>query len=200
MVGLQRLGLCVAALPHSSSRLPALFAQLALLRQSARHIANYRQRHEDELPPSRLDPFGRTAAPSTATVAQRRFHQTEHVFDGAHPRYKHYKHAKANCYSYDECAYLIKSAFRQVRHDCSCKSTEWDVYQQLKKQYPAFRLEKQAILAVPVRNHTTRQFGRQVEVVVAKELSSMVKARKLERTLKRKKNPRLAVSILKSAT
>jgi predicted GIY-YIG superfamily endonuclease len=34
-------------------------------------------------------------------------------------------------------------------------------------------------------NHTTRRFGRQVEVVVAKELSSMVEARKLERTLKR---------------
>ena len=49
-------------------------------------------------------------------------------------------------------------------------------------------------------NHTTRRFGRQVEVVVAKKLPSMVEARKLERILKRKKNPRLAISILKSAT
>jgi len=49
-------------------------------------------------------------------------------------------------------------------------------------------------------NHTTRRFGSQVEVVAAKELPSMVEARRLERTLKRKKNPRLAISILKSAT
>ena len=47
-------------------------------------------------------------------------------------------------------------------------------------------------------NHTTRRFGRQIELVIAKELPSMVEARKLERTLKRKKNPRLAISILKS--
>jgi len=47
-------------------------------------------------------------------------------------------------------------------------------------------------------NHTTRRFGRQIELVIAKELPSMVEARKLERTLKRKKNQRLAISILKS--
>jgi predicted GIY-YIG superfamily endonuclease len=49
-------------------------------------------------------------------------------------------------------------------------------------------------------NHTTRRFGSQCELVVAKEVPSMVEARKLERTLKRKKTPRLAISILKSAT
>ncbi|MGE5214442.1 MAG: GIY-YIG nuclease family protein [Nitrospirota bacterium] len=48
-------------------------------------------------------------------------------------------------------------------------------------------------------NHTTRRFGSQIVLVTAKELPSMVEARKLERTLKRKKNPRLAISILKSA-
>jgi predicted GIY-YIG superfamily endonuclease len=47
-------------------------------------------------------------------------------------------------------------------------------------------------------NHTTRRFGGQIELVVAKELPSMVEARKLERTLKRKKNPQLAISILNS--
>jgi predicted GIY-YIG superfamily endonuclease len=47
-------------------------------------------------------------------------------------------------------------------------------------------------------NHTTHRFGTQVELVVAKELPSMVDARKLERILKRKKNPRLAISILQS--
>jgi predicted GIY-YIG superfamily endonuclease len=48
-------------------------------------------------------------------------------------------------------------------------------------------------------NHTTLRFGDHIEVVVAKELPSMVEARKLERILKQKKNPRLAISILKSA-
>jgi predicted GIY-YIG superfamily endonuclease len=49
-------------------------------------------------------------------------------------------------------------------------------------------------------NHTTRRFGSEIELVMAKELPSMVEARKLEWTLKRKKNPRLAISILRSAT
>ena len=47
-------------------------------------------------------------------------------------------------------------------------------------------------------NHTTRRFGNEIELVVAKELPSMVEARKLERILKRKKNPRLAISMLQS--
>jgi predicted GIY-YIG superfamily endonuclease len=49
-------------------------------------------------------------------------------------------------------------------------------------------------------NYTTRRFGDQIELVVAKELPSMVEARELERVLKRKKNPRLAISILQSTT
>src|SRR5262249_26977735 len=49
-------------------------------------------------------------------------------------------------------------------------------------------------------NHTTRRFGPQIELVIAKEVPSMVEARKLERALKRKKNPRLAISILKSVS
>ena len=49
-------------------------------------------------------------------------------------------------------------------------------------------------------NYTTHRFGGQIELVVAKELPSMREARKLERTLKRKKNPRFAISILKSAS
>jgi predicted GIY-YIG superfamily endonuclease len=48
-------------------------------------------------------------------------------------------------------------------------------------------------------NHTTHRFGSQIELVAAKELRSMAEARKLERTLKRKKNPRLAITILQSA-
>ena len=47
-------------------------------------------------------------------------------------------------------------------------------------------------------NHTTQRFGGQIELVAAKELPSMAEARKLERALKRKKNPRLAISMLRS--
>jgi predicted GIY-YIG superfamily endonuclease len=49
-------------------------------------------------------------------------------------------------------------------------------------------------------NHTTHRFGGHIELVAAKELRSMAEARKLERTLKRKKNPRLAITILQSAS
>jgi predicted GIY-YIG superfamily endonuclease len=48
-------------------------------------------------------------------------------------------------------------------------------------------------------NHTTHRFGGQIELVVAKELPSMAEARKIERILKQKKNPRLAISILQFA-
>jgi predicted GIY-YIG superfamily endonuclease len=47
-------------------------------------------------------------------------------------------------------------------------------------------------------NHTTRRFGGRMELLACRELSSMIEARKLELTLKRKKNPRLAVLILQS--
>jgi predicted GIY-YIG superfamily endonuclease len=47
-------------------------------------------------------------------------------------------------------------------------------------------------------NHTTHRFGETIEVVAAKEIPSIIEARKLERALKRKKNPRLAVSALHS--
>jgi len=45
-------------------------------------------------------------------------------------------------------------------------------------------------------NHTTLRFGDHVELVAAKELPSMTEARKLERTLKRKKSSHVAISIL----
>jgi predicted GIY-YIG superfamily endonuclease len=47
-------------------------------------------------------------------------------------------------------------------------------------------------------NYTTHRFGGPIELVVAKGLPSKAEARKLERTLKRKKNPRLAISMLQS--
>jgi putative endonuclease len=47
-------------------------------------------------------------------------------------------------------------------------------------------------------NHTTHRLGKELELVGAKELPSIDQARKLEITLKRKKNPRLAIFELNS--
>ena len=48
-------------------------------------------------------------------------------------------------------------------------------------------------------NHTTHRFGGEVRLVAAKELPSAGEARKFELLLKRKKNPRIAISILRAA-
>ena len=47
-------------------------------------------------------------------------------------------------------------------------------------------------------NHTTRRFGEELLVAGVKEVPSMTEARALERQLKRKKNPQLAISALNS--
>ena len=47
-------------------------------------------------------------------------------------------------------------------------------------------------------NHTTLRFGDHIELVATKELPSMTEARKLEKILKRKKSPHVAISILQS--
>jgi predicted GIY-YIG superfamily endonuclease len=44
--------------------------------------------------------------------------------------------------------------------------------------------------------HSTRRLGMTLELEAALELPSMVEARKLEREMKRKKNPRLALFLL----
>jgi predicted GIY-YIG superfamily endonuclease len=47
-------------------------------------------------------------------------------------------------------------------------------------------------------NHTTRRFGEGLLVAAVKEVPSMTEARALERQLKRKKNPQVAISALNS--
>ena len=47
-------------------------------------------------------------------------------------------------------------------------------------------------------NRTTHRFGGKVELIAAKEFASMAGARKFEKELKRKKNPRLAIFALQS--
>ncbi len=47
-------------------------------------------------------------------------------------------------------------------------------------------------------NHTTHRFGENIELLAAKDLSSMAEARKLEIALKRKKNLQLVILALKA--
>ena len=44
--------------------------------------------------------------------------------------------------------------------------------------------------------HSTRRFGQPLEVVVTRQVTDIVAARSLERKLKSKKNPRLAINVL----
>ena len=46
--------------------------------------------------------------------------------------------------------------------------------------------------------HTTKRLGSPLEIVVALELATLEQARALERELKRKKNPQLALNLLKA--
>jgi predicted GIY-YIG superfamily endonuclease len=44
--------------------------------------------------------------------------------------------------------------------------------------------------------HSTRRFGQPLEVIVTKEVTDIAAARALERKLKSKKNPKLAIHVL----
>ena len=46
-------------------------------------------------------------------------------------------------------------------------------------------------------NHTTRRLGETLELIAAVEVTTMKEARKLERICKRKKNPELALDMLR---
>jgi len=47
-------------------------------------------------------------------------------------------------------------------------------------------------------NHTTRRFGTELVLIAAKQVPSMADARAVERRLKQKKNPQLAILALNS--
>ena len=49
-------------------------------------------------------------------------------------------------------------------------------------------------------NHTTRRFGDDLELVASRCVNDAAEARRIERFLKRKKNPRLAIQTLKRLT
>ena len=45
-------------------------------------------------------------------------------------------------------------------------------------------------------NHTTRRLGQELAVIVSRSVTDVAEARRIERVLKRKKNPRLAIQAL----
>ncbi|MEY2527677.1 MAG: putative endonuclease [Verrucomicrobiota bacterium] len=46
--------------------------------------------------------------------------------------------------------------------------------------------------------HTTKRLGENVEVIASKEVATLAEARRIEKTLKAKKNPRLAIHCLEN--
>ena len=48
-------------------------------------------------------------------------------------------------------------------------------------------------------NHTTRRLGGEIELIAEREVSNMTEARALELELKRKKNPQIALFLLKNS-
>jgi predicted GIY-YIG superfamily endonuclease len=63
------------------------------------------------------------------------------------------------------------------------------------RHYVGSTVDLNARFAQHVRGHTatTKRLGANLEVVASKQVSSLQEARKIERELKRKKNPKLAI-------
>jgi predicted GIY-YIG superfamily endonuclease len=63
------------------------------------------------------------------------------------------------------------------------------------RHYIGSPVDLDARFAQHLRGHTatTKRLGEQLEIVAKKEVASLGEARKIERNLKRKKNPKLAI-------
>jgi len=63
------------------------------------------------------------------------------------------------------------------------------------RHYIGSTVDLDARFAQHVRGHTatTKRLGDELEIVARKQVASLVEARKIERHLKRKKNPELAI-------
>ena len=63
------------------------------------------------------------------------------------------------------------------------------------RHYIGSAVDFDARFAEHLRGHTatTKRLGDSLEIVAKKEISTLAEARKIERLLKRKKNPRLAI-------
>ena len=66
------------------------------------------------------------------------------------------------------------------------------------RHYIGSAVDLEARFAQHLRGHTatTKRLGGQLAVVAKKEVSSLGEARKIERALKKKKNPKLAIHYL----
>ena len=67
------------------------------------------------------------------------------------------------------------------------------------RHYIGSAVDLDARFAQHLRGHTatTKRLGDRLEIVAEKELSTLAEARRIERDLKRKKNPRLAIHHLR---
>jgi predicted GIY-YIG superfamily endonuclease len=67
------------------------------------------------------------------------------------------------------------------------------------RHYIGSAVDLDARFAQHLRGHTatTKRLGENLEIVAKKEVATLGEARELERTLKRKKNPKLAIYRLK---
>ena len=63
------------------------------------------------------------------------------------------------------------------------------------RHYIGSTVEIEARFAQHLRGHTatTKRLGDQIEIVAKKEVATLGEARRIERVLKQKKNPRLAI-------
>ena len=66
------------------------------------------------------------------------------------------------------------------------------------RHYIGSALDLRARFAQHLRGHaaTTKRLGDRLEIVASKEVQTLAEARKIERDLKRKKNPQLAIYFL----
>jgi predicted GIY-YIG superfamily endonuclease len=66
------------------------------------------------------------------------------------------------------------------------------------RHYFGSTVEFDARFAQHLRGHTatTKRLGKKLEIVAKKEVATLKEARKIERELKRKKNPKLAIFYL----
>jgi predicted GIY-YIG superfamily endonuclease len=67
------------------------------------------------------------------------------------------------------------------------------------RHYIGSAVDLDARFAQHLRGHTatTKRLGDQLEIVAKKEVASLGEARRIERNLKRKKNPKLAIYYLR---
>ena len=66
------------------------------------------------------------------------------------------------------------------------------------RHYIGSAVDLQARFAQHLRGHTatTKRLGANLQIVAKREVGTLAEARELERVLKRKKNPRLAIFLL----